>query len=178
MNDRCCVCGSFELDDFILKNYRVRVCPNCREAHQDRFGLMTKTSAKDEFLLTDEELRDTSRVPYVSKPNPHRPNWSDMQLFLKEQVRAFALDKWGSLEAIEEEAQKRADAHENLKEKKYLANLKELRQKTKLTKKVSAFTDRKTHNHRHTFQDSKNQTTGTIESTCTECGFRIESEEL
>jgi DNA-repair protein complementing XP-A cells len=171
VNDRCSVCRSLELDDFILKNYKVRVCPNCREAHQDRFGLMTKTSAKDEFLLTDEELRD-------AKPNPHRPNWSNMQLFLKEQVRAFALDKWGSLEAIEEEAQKRADAHENLKEKKYLANLKELRQKTKLTGKSSLVADRKTHNHRHTFQDITNQTTGTIESECTECGFRIESEEL
>lgn len=176
MNDRCCVCGSLELDDFILKNYKARVCPNCREAHQDRFSLMTKTSAKDEFLLTDEELRDSSRVPHVSKPNPHRPNWSDMQLFLKEQVRAFALDKWGSLEAIEAEAQKRADAHENLKEKKYLANLKELRQKTKLTKKPT--TEKKTHNHRHTFEDSKNSKTGIIESKCTQCGFTIESEEL
>lgn len=166
-----------ELDDFIQKNYRVKVCCKCRESHPDRFSLLTKTAAREEFLLTDEELADSARVPHISKPNPLKPTWSNMQLFLREQVIAFALEKWGSLEGIEAEAQRRADAQQSLKEKKYTKNLKELRRKTKLVKKVDP-SKLKTHHHRHVFEEHKDLASGMTESRCTECGFKVISEEL
>lgn len=175
LNDTCIVCGSVELDDFLRKNYKVNVCESCRETHQERFKLVTKTAAKDEFLLTDEELRDESRMPHILKPNPLRPTWSNMQLFLKEQVRAFAIEKWGSLEAIEEEAQKRVDVNQALKEKKFSVNLGELRRKTKLATKGGGVP--KLHNHKHEFVERRTGD-GQIESKCSSCGFTIVSEEL
>ncbi len=173
-NIRCIVCGSIELDEFILLNYKANVCVNCRETHPDRFGLITKTAAKDEFLLTDEELRDSIKVPHVSKPNPLKPTWSNMQLFLREQVSAFALEKWGSLVEIEKEIQKRVDSQQSLKEHKFAENLKELRRKTKVTKKN---VEVKAHHHKHVFEEVKTKD-GQIETKCASCGFSVISEEL
>lgn len=175
-NEGCKVCGSIELDDFIRRHYRVRVCGTCREAHPDRFSLLTKTAAKEEFLLTDEELRDGERVPHVSKPNPLKPTWSNMQLFLREHLVAFAIDKWGSLEGVEEEAQRRADAGQASKEKRYLANLKDLRRKTKLG--GAGGKPARTHNHKHQFVEGKDPISGQVQTKCSECGFAIVSEEL
>ena len=172
LNDRCKVCGSFDLDHHLQKNYRVAVCLSCRDAHPDRFSLITKTRAREEYLLTDEELRDESRMPHISKPNPLRPNWSDMQLFLREQVKAFALEKWGSEAAILEEAQRRVDAHQSLKERKYTTNLKELRMKTKLKSKARPTSDK----HVHVFEETRSGST--VQSICKECGFKVISEDL
>lgn len=174
-NDRCCVCGSYDLDDFIRRHYRVPVCSNCRAEHPDRFSLLTKTAARDEFLLTDEELRDEQRMPHLSRPNPLRPNWSNMQLFLREQVRAFALEKWGSAEATEAEAQRRVDAQHQLKERKFAANLKELRSRTRLAQPKSKGRPQA---HKHSFREERNVKTGAVASICTECGFKVVSEEL
>lgn len=176
-NETCKVCGSIELDDYLRKHYRVHVCSNCRESLPDRFGLITKTTAKETFLLTDEELRDTSMMPFITKPNPHKSHWSSMQLYLKEQVRAFALDKWGSLEAIEEEAQRRADLQQSQKEKKFVASLQELRRKTKGVKRAQSSTTA-SKAHKHQFVESTDETTGDLIRTCTECSLRIVSEEL
>jgi DNA-repair protein complementing XP-A cells len=176
-NETCKVCGSIELDDFLRKHYRVHVCSNCRESLPDRFGLITKTTAKETFLLTDEELRDTSLMPFITKPNPHKSHWSSMQLYLKEQVRAFALDKWGSLEAIEEEAQRRADLQQSQKEKKFVTSLQELRRKTKGVKRANSSTTANKA-HKHQFTESTDEATGELVQTCTECSLRIVSEEL
>lgn len=176
MNEKCKVCGSLELDDLIRRGYKVLVCPRCREALPDRFDLITKTAAKDEFLLTDEELRDGSRLPHTTKPNPLKPTWSSMQLFLREQVLAFALEKWGGLEQIQEEAQRRADAHQAAKEKKFAANLKELRSKTRLT--GSHNRQQVSRHYKHTFVERKGKGGDQVESVCSECGFKVVSEEL
>ena len=176
MNERCKVCGSVELDDSIRRSYKALVCPRCREALPDRFGLITKTAAKDEFLLTDEELRDGSRLPHTTKPNPLKPTWSNMQLFLREQVLAFALEKWGGLEQIQEEAQRRANAHQSAKEKKFAANLMELRRKTRLTGSRSK--QPSSRHHKHSFVERKEKDGSQVESVCSECGFKVVSEEL
>lgn len=175
-NDRCCVCGSLDLDDLIRRHYHVPVCPHCRSTHPSRFSLLTKTAAKDDFLLTDEELRDSERLPHLSRPNPLRPNWSDMQLFLREQVRAFAVEKWGSEEGIGEEAQRRVDAQHALKDRRFAANLKELRSRTRLA--PAKVKGRPRAHHKHSFKEERDVGTGAVASICTECGFRVVSEEL
>ena len=84
---------------------------------------MTKTDVRDQFLLTDEELRDGNVLPSVSIPNPRKSTWSNMQLYLREQVVEFAVKKWGSLEAIEQEIQKRSIQLQSRKEKKFKARI-------------------------------------------------------
>lgn len=85
--------------------------------------MITKTTAREEFLLTDEELADTERLPHMTKPNPHKSTWSDMHLYLLGDVRRFAFGKWGSLEALQEELAQRSVAKRARKERKFKEKL-------------------------------------------------------
>ena len=83
---RCCLCTSLELDSLLLKEFGVHVCTTCKDSHPERFGLVIKTEARERYLLTEEELSDRTVLPCISRPNPHKSTWSDMQLYLREQV--------------------------------------------------------------------------------------------
>lgn len=123
-NEQCRHCKSIELDETLRVHFGVNVCESCRRSHdQEYYQLITKTTAREEFLLTDEELADGQRLPHMTKPNPHKSTWSDMHLYLLGDVRRFALDKWGSLEALREELEKRALTREAKKERKFREKL-------------------------------------------------------
>src|ERR1700733_3839991 len=101
------------------------------------------------FLLTDEELRDKTLMPHISRPNPSNIRWGYMYLYLLEQVEKFAIKKWGSLEQIEEERLHRSGKLQERKEKKFSAKLKgklndsvtqeiELRSKTRVKDRINS----------------------------------------
>lgn len=114
-------------------------------------------------------------MPFVSRPNPHRSTWSSMQLFLREQVYEFAIKKWGSLEAIKVESQRRADLHQNQKERKFEGNLRELRRKTRLVKRQTDPKNDGKHVHHFEEQQTEDDQVVTI---CTKCSFKVVSEEI
>lgn len=118
-NRRCSHCPSIELDPHLSESFGVLVCSSCREANPELYSLIVKTSAKQDFLLTDEELQDSAIFPSIRKPNPHKSTWTDMQLFLSMHVRQFAIEKWGSLAMLQEEINRRSHDKEMRKEKKY-----------------------------------------------------------
>ena len=64
---QCRQCGSHDVDLDILRHYRVQVCKDCRESNTEKYTLLTKTEVKEDYLLTDEELRDTVKVPFWEK---------------------------------------------------------------------------------------------------------------
>jgi DNA-repair protein complementing XP-A cells len=94
----CRDCQSADLDADLYRYYRVSVCRACRDAQPERYTLLTKTEVKEDYLLTDEELRDAARVPFWERPNPHKRTYAHMKLFLREQVEQFAFEKWGGAE--------------------------------------------------------------------------------
>ena len=55
--------------------------------HEDKHRLITKTDAKNEYLLKDEDffIREPP-LKYILKKNPHNSRWGDMKLFLHCQV--------------------------------------------------------------------------------------------
>jgi DNA-repair protein complementing XP-A cells len=140
--------------------------------HSNDYRLLTKTTVKEEYLLTDEELADASVLPFMTKPNPYKSTWSDMQLYLSMHVEIFSIAKWGSLEGLQQEISKRENTKEVRKEKKFKAKLKELRLKTR-SKSFSASSSRANNRHVHCFE-----LVAAGLKRCTECQLEIEEEEI
>ena len=120
--------------------------------------------------MTEGELNDPV-LKHISKPNPHKSTWSDMKLFLRMQVQDFALQRWGTLEAIERERQKRENQLIQRKEKRFKRKLLELRKKTRTDLWKNKREDGPSHVHTFTV-------TASGSSRCSGCGLEIEEEEL
>lgn len=54
-NKKCRECGSLEIDWTWDEVFKCRVCNPCKEKHPEKYSLLTKTEAKDDYLLTDRE---------------------------------------------------------------------------------------------------------------------------
>lgn len=59
---------------------------SCRDP-EDKHKLITRTEAKEEYLLKDCDLDKREPVlKFIVKKNPHNSRWGDMKLYLKLQV--------------------------------------------------------------------------------------------
>ena len=158
-NECCTFCGNPRIDNDVLLLFNKRICFDCKFS---KLRLITKTTVLTKYLLTNEEI---SELRYLSKPNPKKGTWHDMQLFDADQIEKIAIRKYGSLENVSIEREKRKNALLSRKKQKVRTRIKELRKKTLIEDKL------KTRNHQHNFipKDGKMQ--------C-ECGMVIESEEI
>ncbi|CAD6502300.1 BgTH12-07925 [Blumeria graminis f. sp. triticale] len=129
---KCRECGSLEIDWQWEATFGCAICAGCKENYPEKYSLLTKTEAKDDYLLTDPELKDAELLPHLSKPNPHKTHWHDMMLFLRYQVEEYAFNtKWGSSEALDAEFEKREADKKKRKEEKFKSKLRELKKKTR-----------------------------------------------
>ncbi|GAA6043065.1 hypothetical protein JCM8097_005146 [Rhodosporidiobolus ruineniae] len=167
-NPKCVHCGTTDLDDQLKVVFGLAVCTNCKKENPDKYSLLTKTECKEDYLLTEPELRDTDLMPHLLRPNPHRPTYSNMMLFLRCQVEdyAFSSKKWGSPEALDAEFERREAEKKDKKSKKFAKKLQELRKKTK----TNVWHRRVEAEHRHEFEQLEGV------QRCVECGFEVESE--
>jgi DNA-repair protein complementing XP-A cells len=139
---KCRECGSLEIDWQWEEIFKCAVCNKCKDAVPEKYSLLTKTEAKDDYLLTDRalsigtpmsnanleiaELKDPELLPHLNKPNPHKSHWHDMMLFLRYQVEEYAFStKWGSSEALDAEFEKRELDKKRRKEDKFKSKLQE-----------------------------------------------------
>lgn len=113
-------------------------------------------------------------MPHLLRPNPHRPTYSNMMLFLRCQVEAYAFSaaKWGSPEALDAEFEKREAEKKEKKSKKFAKKLAELRKKTK----TNVWHRRADAEHRHEFEDVEDEESGEVGQRCKECGFEVDVE--
>jgi len=170
-NPKCAECNSMDIDQTFKKVFGCLVCNKCKNEIPEKYSLLTKTECKEDYLLTDPELRDHEAMPHLLKANPHKSTWNNMMLFLRFQVEAFAFKKWGSPEALDVEFERRTEEKRKKKNKKFEEGLRELRRKTR----EGVWQRRRDEEHQHQF--------GVIDTDegvqrCTECGFEIEVEEL
>lgn len=114
-------------------------------------------------------------MPHLLRPNPHRPTYSNMMLFLRCQVEAFAFSdaKWGSPEALDAEFERREAEKKDKKSKKFAKKLTELRKKTR----TNVWHRRQEAEHKHEFETvpAEGDGEGTVQR-CAECGFQIDVE--
>ncbi|KAK0612789.1 XPA protein C-terminus-domain-containing protein, partial [Bombardia bombarda] len=129
---KCRECGNLEIDFVWEEVFGCAVCNACKEKYPDKYSLLTKTECREDYLLTEPELKDPELLPHLSKPNPHKSHWHDMMLFLRYQVEEYAFkQKWGSVEALDAEFEKRETEKKRRKEAKFKEKLLDLKRKTR-----------------------------------------------
>ncbi|KAM7199732.1 XPA protein C-terminus domain containing protein [Naviculisporaceae sp. PSN 640] len=185
---KCRECGSLEIDFVWEETFGCAVCGGCKEKYPEKYSLLTKTECKEDYLLTDPELRDSELLPHLSKPNPHKTHWHDMMLFLRYQVEEYAFkEKWGSAEALDAEFEKREAEKKKRKEAKFKEKLLELKKKTRTDAyrrttgkleggKATKFGDSVggREKHVHEWGQLVENEDGMTVRTCTTCGMEVE----
>ncbi|KAI0513133.1 XPA protein C-terminus-domain-containing protein [Xylaria bambusicola] len=130
---KCRECGTLEIDFVWEEVFGCAVCNACKEKYPEKYSLLTKTECREDYLLTDPELRDSDLLPHLSRPNPHKSHWHDMMLFLRYQVEeyAFGSKKWGSASALDAEFERREADKKRRKEAKFKEKLLDLKKRTR-----------------------------------------------
>ncbi|KAJ9212796.1 hypothetical protein DTO166G4_5608 [Paecilomyces variotii] len=130
----CRECGTLEIDWKWEEAFGCCVCNSCKEKYTEKYSLLTKTEAKEDYLLTDPELRDEELLPHLEKPNPHKATWNNMMLYLRYQVEeyAFSPKKWGSPEALDAEFERREQDKKRRREAKFKTKLQDLKKRTRV----------------------------------------------
>ncbi|KAK1920999.1 hydrophilic protein [Papiliotrema laurentii] len=173
---RCRECNSLEIDHQFLKVFGMRVCAKCKKQFPEKYSLLTKTECKEDYLLTDPELKDEDLLPHLLRPNPYASTYSNMMLFLREQVEKVAWDKWGGEEGLDKEWERREQFKKRKREEKFEQGLRDLRKRTR----NNQFQRRQEAEHVHEFEDIEVATdedggTKTIQR-CFGCGAEQEVE--
>ncbi|XP_066844498.1 DNA repair protein complementing XP-A cells isoform X2 [Anser cygnoides] len=141
---------------------------------EDKHKLITRTEAKEEYLLKDCDLDKREPVlRFIVKKNPHNPRWGDMKLYLKVQVIKRSLEVWGSEESLQEAKELRRDSREKMKQKKFDKKVKELRRavRSSLWKRAASI-------HEHEYGPEENIDEDTYKKTCTVCGHELTYEKM
>ncbi|KAG1773068.1 thioesterase-like superfamily-domain-containing protein [Suillus occidentalis] len=147
LNPKCRECQSIDIDYTYKKIFGCLVCNKCKDEYPEKYGLLTKTECKEDYLLTDPELRDRELLPHLLKANPHKSTFANMMLFLRCQVEDFAWKKWGSPEALDTEWERRTEEKKKKKNKKFEEGLRDLRRRTR----EGVWQRRKDQEHKHAF---------------------------
>ncbi|KAK0465301.1 thioesterase-like superfamily-domain-containing protein [Desarmillaria tabescens] len=154
--------------DHTYKNiFKCLICKRCQDEKPDKYSLLTKTECKEDYLLTDAELRDQELLPHLLKANPHKSTFANMMLFLRCQVEDFAWKKWGSPEELDAEYERRMAEKKRKKNKKFEQGLRDLRRRTK----EGIWQRRKDEEHVHEFGPAERGDDGMTRQTCDDCGF-------
>lgn len=170
----CLECDEAFVDSSLWSTFEYSVCNKCRDP-QDKHSLITRTEAKNDYLLKDCDLDKREPIlKFVLKQNPHNPRWGAMKLYLHVQIEKRALEVWGSEEALIEEKELREEKREKSKGKKCAKQMKELRMQVRSS--LYDRTIKKT--HKHTFgSDQYNEDDDTYTHEC-ECGYSETFEKL
>ncbi|KAJ7462707.1 thioesterase-like superfamily-domain-containing protein [Mycena galericulata] len=147
LNPKCRECQSMSIDYNYKKTFGCLVCKTCQNEKPEKYSLLTKTECKQDYLLTDPELRDEELLPHMLKANPHKSTFANMMLYVRYQVEEFAWKKWGSPEALDAEYERRTAEKSKKKNRKFEEGLRDLRRRTK----ESVWQRKKDEEHTHVF---------------------------
>ncbi|KAI9572737.1 hypothetical protein HD554DRAFT_2013906 [Boletus coccyginus] len=165
LNPRCKECNTLDIDYTFKKIFGCLVCNKCKDQYPEKYSLLTKTECKEDYLLTDAELRDRELLPHILKANPHKSTFANMMLFLRCQVEDFAWKKWGSPEALDAEWERRTEEKKKKKNRKFEEGLRELRRRTR----EGIWQRRKDQEHKHAFGLVETTDDGHGQQICHEC---------
>ncbi|NXS21978.1 XPA protein, partial [Mystacornis crossleyi] len=169
----CGDCGKEFMDSYLMQHFDWATCDNCRDV-EDKHRLITRTEAKEEYLLKDCDLDKREPVlRFIVKKNPHNSRWGEMKLYLKLQVIKRSLEVWGSEEALQEAKELRRDSREKMKQKKFDKKVKELRHAVR-----SSLWKKETSIHEHEYGPEENIDEDTYKKTCTVCGHELTYEKM
>jgi len=82
----CDECDKDFLDSYLYSQFDAPVCDNCRD-DKEKHRLITRTEAKDTYLLKDVDLDKREPVlKFITRKNPRNDRWGDMKLYLEIKV--------------------------------------------------------------------------------------------
>ncbi|XP_007945064.1 DNA repair protein complementing XP-A cells [Orycteropus afer afer] len=169
----CEECGKEFMDSYLMNHFDLATCDNCRDA-DGKHQLITKTEAKQEYLLKDCDLEKREpALKCIVKKNPHHAQWGDMKLYLKLQIVKRALEVWGNQEALEAAKEARQENREKMKQKKFDRKVKELRRAVR-----SSVWKRTIAAHQHEYGPEELLEDDTYRKTCTVCGQELTYEKM
>ncbi|UJR08305.1 hypothetical protein I4U23_012576 [Adineta vaga] len=185
----CNECELTFLTSYLYKNFNEPICDTCREKYsvndeQDdiedektiRYSLITRTSAKDKYLLTDYDLdKREPLLKCVEKKNPHNHRWGTMRLYLRCQIQRLSdqIHEGKTEEKVLEREEKKSEK----KRKKYEKQVEQLR----LDVRSSLQTKRIKTLHEHIYDEKTtkyDEKKDLYIKTCIECGYQYEYEEM
>ncbi|OOF92678.1 hypothetical protein ASPCADRAFT_209925, partial [Aspergillus carbonarius ITEM 5010] len=131
---KCRECGTLEIDWKWEESLRCCICHACKDKFPEKYSLLTKTEAREDYLLTNPELQDEELLPHLERPNPHKSTWNNMMLYLRYQVEEYAFSdkKWGSSEALDAEFERRENEKKRRREAKFKGKLEDLKKRTRV----------------------------------------------
>lgn len=165
----CFECGTKEIDFRLFRVFGTRVCPKCRKDHPDKYSLLTKTECRQDYLLTDPELRDEELLPHLERPNPYQATYSNMMLYMRYQAEEYSFKKWGGPEGLDAEYERREAQKADRKRAKFERKIRDIRNKTRAQAITKVAIPQR---HVHEWGDPEPQADGTVRRTC-ECGMHI-----
>ena len=108
----CEACTKADGQPRFFEAFGLSVCYDCQRAARGpggKYQVITKSKAKDEFLLTERQLaREHGGLGCMVQKNPHDSRYGDMKLYLRAQAEQLALAAWGSDEGLFNEKERRA----------------------------------------------------------------------
>jgi DNA repair protein len=102
----CCECGASSTSSKYQESFGVAVCQSCIDSNTESYGLVTKTTAIDEYCIGEKEMEG---LGCIRRRNPRKQGWNEMRLFLRAQVAQRSIDKHGTVEGLEQARRKRAE---------------------------------------------------------------------
>jgi len=187
---KCRECRSLEIDFKWVEAFDCEVCNACKEKYPDKYSLLTKTEAREDYLLTEPELKDEQLLKHMDRPNPHKSTFHPMMLYLRYQIEEYAFSdkKWGSAKALDAEFEKRQGETKRRKVTKFKNRLADLKRRTRVEAyrrqkagmEGGEFGDKITGGkHEHEWgRPVDNPETGLSVKTCIECGMEVEELEF
>eukprot|EP00048_Salpingoeca_helianthica_P024960 m.36664 g.36664 ORF g.36664 m.36664 type:complete len:263 (+) comp9709_c0_seq1:100-888(+) len=175
INNECTECHEEFYEALLLKQFGIYVCDNCRRKNEDgKFSLVTKTEAKDEYLLNDADL-DTQYggLRCIERKNPHNERWGMMKLFLRYQVQDMSYGRYGGEEGLEKEIEERFVKQAQMKEKRQKTKIRKMREQT-----LSSTWKKPAQEHQHKFGEEQETGEGMWQKTCVDCGFVVSFEKM
>lgn len=170
----CEECDKEFMESYLNDKFSKVVCDTCKDI-DGKHRLITKTDAKERYLLKDADLdKRDPLLKFILKKNPHNMKWGEMKLFLESQVAERALEIWGSDEKLEEERERRSANKDKLKKKKFDKKVNELRMAVRgsLYKKT-------TDGHQHVYDaEIYNEADDTYTKICKSCGHCVTFEKM
>eukprot|EP00057_Strongylocentrotus_purpuratus_P008093 XP_011662567.1 PREDICTED: DNA repair protein complementing XP-A cells homolog isoform X1 [Strongylocentrotus purpuratus] len=171
---RCQECGRGFQDSYLSKHFELSVCDECRD-NDEKHVLITKTDARNEFLLKDEDFEKREPpLKFITRKNPHNVRWGEMKLFLRLHVEERALEVWGDPETMEEAREQREVNKQKQKQKKFNKKVKDLRRAVRTsmwTKDLSV--------HQHTYgEETFDEETDMYSKKCSGCEQVVSYEKM
>ncbi|KAG0438690.1 DNA repair protein RAD14 [Dictyocoela muelleri] len=152
---KCEKCNSIDLD-FEMQTIKINICKKCKYD----IKMITKKKCMSYYLLNESELQ---LFPYLRRTNPLKSSFSNMILFVEDQIIDFVIKKYGSLDELELIKKKRYDISMDRKKKRLKKRISQLR------KSVREECNNKKHDHEFVWDGCKN--------VC-RCGLSLDIEEL